>query len=96
MGLVHPPPPPTDQFGIFTASGLGSIIYRPTIFVMLVNRSPKGEPVMYKVYLKYLIIEVCVCFACSKDCIPRLSLLVLQNKHSFNFLKSGRSGYYIF
>ena len=32
-------------------------------------------------YLKHLIVEVCLCFDGNKDCILGLSFQVLQNKH---------------
>ena len=58
------------NFGILTASDLSSINYRPPIFAILVNRPhAKWEPVMYRLYLKHLIIKACLYFVFTKEFI---------------------------
>ena len=51
--------PPIMGFGIYQLPPPP-----PPIFAILENRSPIWEPVMQKLYLKHLILEGCLCFAC--------------------------------
>ena len=64
--------------GFLTASDFACINYSCRLLQYLMNRSSKWEHMKQRLHLKHLIIEVCLCFDCNKDCII---VLLLQNKH---------------
>ena len=53
------------------------------------NQSSKRKGKDCTVCLKHLIIEGCLCFVLNKDCILRLSVLLLQNKHYISSFEIG-------
>ena len=102
-GYRTPPPPqgsltlwvwvPTlgfasPHFGNMAASDLASRLpITAPHFCNISELLPKMGTCNVKIVPQHLIIEVCLCFACKKDCILNLSSCILQNKQHLTSFK---------